>query len=187
MTAGPALATTRLLLRRWTDADREPFAALSSDPVVMRYFPSTHSRVRCHAFVDHVEAGFEAEGFGMWALEVKADEAFAGFTGIWRLPDSNPHAGAVEVGWRLARAHWRRGYATEAARAAIAYGFDEVGLDEIVSMTSVANTPSRAVMERVGMLHDPAEDFDHPAVPADSPLVRHVLYRLRRPRSGPVA
>jgi len=180
VTAGPTLETPRLLLRRWTAADREPFAGMNADAEVMRYFPATLSRTQSDAFADRIQAAFDADGFGLWALEVRGGEPFVGFTGIWRLPESNPHAGKVEVGWRLARAAWGNGYTVEAARTAVAYGFDQAGLDEIVSMTAVANAPSRAVMERLGMLHDPAEDFDHPEVPQDSPLCRHVLYRLRR-------
>lgn len=178
--AGPQLRTDRLLLRRWTDADREPFAAMSADPEVMRYFVAPQTRAETDAFVDRVEAGFAADGFGLWAVQVCDSAAFIGFTGIWRLPKANPHVGKVEVGWRLARAAWGDGYATEAARAALAYGFDVADLDEIVSMTAVANAPSRAVMERLGMTRDPADDFDHPAVPEGHPLRRHVLYRLRR-------
>ncbi len=179
--SGPRLETTRLVLRRWSEADREPFAALNADPEVMRYFPSTQTRRQSDAFADRIEAGFAADGFGLWALEVRGGAPFVGFTGIRRLPEPDPHAGNVEVGWRLAREAWGHGYAVEAARASVAYGFDQAGLDEIVSMTAVSNGPSRTVMERLGMLHDPGEDFDHPAVPQDSPLCRHVLYRLRRP------
>ncbi|CAN5744061.1 GNAT family N-acetyltransferase [soil metagenome] len=177
----PSLSTERLVLRRWTEADRDPFAAMNADPEVMRYFPGTLSREHSDALVDRFERGFATDGFSQWVVEVKGGPAFLGFAGIWRLPDTNPHAGAVEVGWRLARGAWHRGYATEAARAAVAYGFDVVGLSEIVSMTAAVNRPSRAVMERLGMTCDLADDFDHPAV-ATGPLRRHVLYRLRRSR-----
>lgn len=177
---GPALRTGRLLLRRWTEADRDPFAALCADPEVMCYFVAPQTRAECDAFVDRIEAGFAADGFGLWALQVRDGAPFVGFTGIWRLPAGNPHAGKVEVGWRLARAAWGRGYATEAARAAVVYGFHLAGLDEVVSMTAVTNARSRAVMERLGMTRDPADDFDHPAVPEGHRLRQHVLYRLGR-------
>ena len=175
------MRTERLLLRRWRDADREPFAALNADPRVMELFPAALSRAESDAFVDRNEAAFEARGFGLWAVEVVDGGRFAGFVGLW-VPSFEAHfTPAVEIGWRLAHEHWGHGYATEAARAAIAYGFDEVGLDEIVSFTTPANERSWRVMERLGMTHDPADDFDHPQVPVGHPLRRHVLYRLRRP------
>lgn len=173
-----ALSTPRLLLRRWRDEDREPFAALNADPEVMRFFPSTMSREDSDAFVDRIETGFDQNGFGLWALEEVETGAFLGFTGIARVPFEAPFTPAVEIGWRLARAAWGHGYATEAARAALAHGFTEADLTEIVSFTSLPNTPSQAVMRRIGMSR--GSDFDHPRLPADHPLSRHVLYRLRR-------
>ena len=173
-----ALRTERLLLRRWRDEDREPFAAMGADPEVMRYFPATITREESDALIDAVEAAFDERGWGLWALE--ADGGFIGFTGLW-IPGFEEHfTPAVEVGWRLARHAWGHGYATEAARAAVAFGFGELELEEIVSFTAAANAPSRAVMERLGMTHDPADDFDHRALPEGDPLRRHVLYRLRR-------
>jgi RimJ/RimL family protein N-acetyltransferase len=167
----------RVLLRQWRDDDREPFAALNADPEVMRYFPSTMSREQSDAFVDWASGLIEEHGWGLWAVEVVGGAPFVGLVGLNKptfMPDT------VEVGWRLAREHWGRGYATEAAREALRFGFDEIGLDEIVALTVPANTPSRRVMERLGMTRDPADDFDHPNVP-DGPLKRHVLYRRRRP------
>lgn len=181
MSDSPRLVTERLLLRPWKDADREPFAAMNADPEVMRYFESTQPTAASDAFVDRINAGFVAEGFGLWAVEIPGAAAFIGFTGIHRLPPGNPHAGKVEVGWRLAASAWGKGYATEAARAAVEYGFEVAGLDEIVSMTAVLNKPSRAVMERLGMTRDPDDDFDHPAVAGGNPMRRHVLYRLSNP------
>ena len=127
--------------------------------------------------VERIEAGFEANGFGLWALEVRATGEFVGFTGL-DVPEFEAHfMPAVEIGWRLARSAWGQGYATEAARTALSFGFEEVGLVEIVSFTTPANRRSRAVMERLGMSHDPADDFDHPRLPPGHPQRRHVLYR----------
>jgi ribosomal-protein-alanine N-acetyltransferase len=182
MTAGPELSTPRLKLRRWRPSDLEPFAALNADPAVMEYFPAPLSRPQSDDLVDSIEASFERYGFGPWALEVAASGEFIGFTGL-AVPSFEAHfTPAVEVGWRLARPAWGQGYATEAARAALAFGFDGVGLDEVVSLAVAGNRRSRAVMERLGMRRDPADDFDHPVVVPDHPLAAHVLYRIR---SGP--
>jgi ribosomal-protein-alanine N-acetyltransferase len=178
---GPELRTERLLLRRWRPADREPFAALNADPAVMEHFPATMSRAESDGLVDRIEAAFDARGYALWAVEVTGDGGFAGFVGLAPVTFEAPFAPAVEVGWRLARERWGRGYATEAARAAVAFGFDVVGLDEITSFTVPANIRSRRVMERLGMSRDPADDFDHPVIPPGHPLRRHVLYRLPRP------
>jgi ribosomal-protein-alanine N-acetyltransferase len=174
------LLTERLRLRRWRPSDRDPFAALNADPEVMEHFPAPLPRAESDALIDAIEAGFEARGFGLWAVEARASGALLGFTGLSVPSFDAPFTPAVEIGWRLAREAWGRGYATEAARAAAALGFDALGLAEIVSFTAVANARSRAVMERLGMTRDPADDFDHPRVAAGDPLRRHVLYRLRR-------
>ena len=179
--ATSTLVTDRLVLRRWRDTDRPGYAALNADPEVMRHFPSTMSRADSDAQVDRFEAAIDADGWGLWALEVRGTGEFIGFTGLSR-PNFTAHfTPAVEVGWRLARVAWGHGYATEAARAALGHGFGALGLDEIVSFTSAGNLRSRAVMERLDMRHDPADDFDHPNVDPASPLYRHVLYRLARP------
>jgi RimJ/RimL family protein N-acetyltransferase len=177
------LRTERLLLRQWRESDLEPWAALNADPEVMRYFPSTHTPEQSAAYARAFAAGIEERGWGLWAVEVVGGPEFIGFVGL-NEPGFKAHfTPAVEVGWRLGREHWGHGYATEAARAAVAFGFGELGLSEIVSFTTEGNTRSRRVMERLGMTHDPAEDFDHPALP-DWPLRRHVLYRLASPRVG---
>ncbi len=174
--------TERLVLRRWRDSDREPFAAMNADSAVMEHMTGLLSREESDAFIDRVEQGFEIWGFGLWALEVPGVADCIGFTGLWP-PSFDAHfTPAVEVGWRLAREHWGRGYATEAAAAALDFGFDEAGLGEVVSFTIPANVRSIAVMERLGMTHNPADDFDHPRLPAGSPLRRHVLYRMRAER-----
>lgn len=168
------------MLRRWRDADREPFAALNADPTVMEHLPKLLTRAESDALIDEIEAQIEAHGWGLWATEVAATGDLAGFVGLWPVRFEAHFTPAVEVGWRLAAAHWGHGYATEGARAALADGFERLGLDEIVSMTSLANVRSQRVMQRLGMTHDPADDFDHPRLPAGHRLERHVLYRLRR-------
>ena len=178
--------TERLLLRRWKDEDRAPFAALNADPVVLEHFPARLTRAESDAFVERITQQLEERGWGLWALEERTSGRFLGFTGL-NVPGFSAHfTPAVEVGWRLARDAWGFGYASEAARAAAAVAFDEVGLDEIVSFTATSNVRSMRVMERIGMTHDPADDFDHPALSEGSPLRRHVLYRLASPsrRSG---
>jgi RimJ/RimL family protein N-acetyltransferase len=177
------LRTDRLLLRRWKDADRTPFAALSADPEVMEQFPAVLTREQSDALVDEIERAFEERGWGLWALEARESRTFLGFTGLklWTVESRLPFAPAVEVGWRLTRSAWGHGYASEAARAAVAYGFTTLDLHEIVSMTAVTNERSWRVMERIGMTRDPAEDFDHPRVERGHRLERHVLYRIGAP------
>lgn len=172
------IQTTRLLLRRWREADRSPFAALNADTRVMEHFPSVLTRAESDALVDRIEAHFERHGFGLWAVEVPGQEPFTGFVGL-AVPSFNAHfTPCVEIGWRLAVDWWGRGYATEAARAVLTIGFGPLALREIVSMTVPENERSRRVMERLGMARDPADDFDHPSLPDRR---RHVLYRLRAP------
>lgn len=180
----PRLQTDRLLLRRWREQDLAPFAAMNADPVVMEHFPSTLSSVESTALVKRIETCFEQHGYGLWAVEASGQSPFIGFAGLWPVRLEVPFAPAVEVGWRLAHDFWGRGYATEAAQAAIAFGFQELGLEEIVSYTAEVNTRSRRVMERLGMSHDPTEDFEHPLLPRDSRLCRHVLCRLHRAQSA---
>jgi RimJ/RimL family protein N-acetyltransferase len=172
------LSTGRLLLRRWREADREPFAAMNADRDVMEYFPARLEPAASDQLIARIEAGFDQLGYGLWALELRATGEFLGFTGLAPASVEAHFTPAVEVGWRLARRAWGQGYATEAASAALAFGFGDSGLSEIVSFTSAANVCSRAVMERIGMTHDPADDFDHPGLPAEHHLRRHVLYRL---------
>jgi len=178
MPSEPALRTARLALRRWRDRDRDGFAALNADPVVMAHFPALLSPERSDMVLDLIERGFDEDGFGLWAVEDRASGTLLGMTGLQRVPFLAPFTPAVEVGWRLFAFAWGRGYATEAATAALDHGFGAAGLDEIVAMTTPANTRSLAVMERLGMTHDADGDFDHPRVPASHPLRRHVLYRI---------
>lgn len=177
--AGPELLTPRLRLRRWGGEDREPFALINADPAVMEHFPAPLDRAASDALIEAIEAGFERHGFGLWALEPREGGELLGFTGL-AVPSFEAHfTPAVEIGWRLARPAWGFGYATEAGRAALEFGFEEAGLTEVVSFTAAGNAPSRAVMERLGMHRDPGEDFDHPALPPGDPLRHHVLYRIR--------
>jgi RimJ/RimL family protein N-acetyltransferase len=177
-----SIRTTRLVMRRWREEDRASFAAMNADPEVMRYFPSTLDRSASDASIDRIEELFDAQGFGLWALEVADSAEFIGFTGLNPMPEGVPGAGGMEVGWRLARSAWRYGYATEAAVAAVDVAFNGAGLEEIWSMTAVLNEPSQAVMRRLGLT--PYAHFDHPRVEAGHILRPHVAYRLLRPADG---
>jgi RimJ/RimL family protein N-acetyltransferase len=176
------LTTTRLRLRRWRDSDLEPFAAMNADPKVMEFYPDLYTRPESDAMVARIEDTFADRGFGLWAVEIGATGAFAGYVGLSSANFDAPFTPAVEIGWRLAHPVWGQGYATEAARAAARDGFERVGLGEIVSFTSAINARSRRVMEKLGMTRGEAEDFEHPSVPAGHPLRRHVLYRLPTPQ-----
>ncbi len=175
------LRTRRVLLRAWRDSDRKPFAALNADPEMMEHFPTTLSRADSDGLVDRITTGMTERGWGLWAAEVTATGAFAGFVGLNPATFDAPFTPAVEIGWRLPRAQWGRGLATEAARAVLDYAFGPLGLDEVVSFTAVANLRSQRVMQKIGMHHDPADDFDHPGLAQGHLLRRHVLYRLDRP------
>jgi RimJ/RimL family protein N-acetyltransferase len=174
------LRTARLCLRPWRVEDLEPFAALNADPRVMEFYPALLTRAESEARFEKIRAHFAEHGFGMWVVEESGGAPFVGVAGL-TVPDFvAPFTPCVDVGWRLAAAFWGRGYATEAARAALEFGFGALGLREIVAMTTVANARSRRVMEKLGMRHDPAEDFLHPSVPEGNAVRPHVLYRLRR-------
>jgi RimJ/RimL family protein N-acetyltransferase len=175
-----AVETPRLLLRGWRAEDREPFYRLNSDPRVMEHFPACLSRAESDWLAQRIEAHFTTHGFGLWAAEVRETGAFAGFIGL-SVPTFKAHfVPCVEIGWRLDPAWWNRGLATEGARAALALAFETLGLSEVVSFTVPANRASRRVMEKLGMQHHPADDFDHPLIPDGHPLRRHVLYRKSR-------
>ncbi len=182
-----AVATERLQLRPWRDTDRAPFAALNADPEVMKYFASVVSRESSDRSIDLWQSELALRGWSNWAVEIAQRGEFIGFVGL-SVPRRAelPFMPCVEIGWRLARAFWGQGYATEAARAALRVGFQRFQLPEIVSFTSVLNRPSRAVMERIGML-DAGEDFDHPALPEGSELRRHCLYRITLHQWGALA
>jgi RimJ/RimL family protein N-acetyltransferase len=176
----PEVHTDRLLMRQWRADDRPRFAALNADPDVMEFFPARLSREESDAFVDRIEARFAEHGWGLWAVEVPGVAPFIGFVGLNPMPPGVPCSPAVEVGWRLAKEHWGNGYATEGGIAALGVAFDDFGLSEVVSMTSKLNTRSSNVMHRLGMRRSPADDFDHPSLPAGHRLQPHVLYRIDR-------
>lgn len=170
--------TARLRLRQWRTSDFAPFAAMGADSRVMEFFPEVLSAVESHAMARRIRALIAARGWGLWAVEVRDGARFIGFVGLHEPLAELPFAPCVEIGWRLAPAYWGHGYATEAARAVLAVGFERIGLDEIVSFTSAPNLRSQAVMRRIGMIADGT--FEHPAISHGSPLREHVLYRLRR-------
>jgi RimJ/RimL family protein N-acetyltransferase len=178
------IRTARLVLREWRDADRDDWAAMNADPEVMEFFPATLDRARADAAFDRLSAGVATRGWGLWAVEHEG--RFLGFTGLNPVGFEAAFTPATEIGWRLRRDVWGLGLATEAARAVVAYAFDDLGIPQLVSFTSVGNARSRAVMERLGMTHDPADDFDNPNVAVGSPLRRHVLYRLKPATPGSV-
>jgi RimJ/RimL family protein N-acetyltransferase len=178
----PEIRTDRLMLRGWRHADRGPFAELNADPQVAEFLGGPLDRVGSNALVDRILVRWDSDGHGLWAVERVEDGRFLGFVGLAAPSFDAVFSPCVEVGWRLAREAWGRGYATEAAWAALRFGFVELDLDEIVSFTTVANVRSRAVMERLGMTRDPVDDFDHPSFPDGHPIRPHVLYRLRRER-----
>jgi RimJ/RimL family protein N-acetyltransferase len=159
--------------------DRAFFAALNADPRVMEFLPAVLSRQESDAMVERIEAHFREHGFGLWAVEIPGVTVFAGFIGLAIPRFEAPFTPCVEIGWRLAFEHWNQGYATEGAKAMLAFGFERLGVGEIVSFTVPENLRSRRVMEKIGMTYSPAEDFDHPALPAGHRLRRHVLYRIR--------
>lgn len=171
------IRTDRLVLRGWQESDRDAWADMSADPEVMEFFPSTLDRRAADSVFDRIAASLDERGWGLWAVE--HDGGFQGFTGLQPVPFEAAFTPAVEIGWRLRRSAWGRGIATEAARAALDFAWSELGLDDVVAMAVAGNARSLAVMERLGMAHDPSADFDHPRVP-DGPLRRHVLYRIRR-------
>jgi 3-dehydroquinate dehydratase / shikimate dehydrogenase len=171
------LRTERLLLRPWRPDDRAPFAELNADPRVMEWFPAPMTSAESDAVAERIENQFRVTGWGLWAVEIPNADPFIGFVGL-SPSESTLGFPSVEIGWRLAADHWGKGYAPEAAVASLRFGFENLGLDEIVSFTSVGNAKSRRVMTKIGMTHNPEDDFDHPRLPKTSPLSRHVLYRI---------
>jgi RimJ/RimL family protein N-acetyltransferase len=173
------LQTQRLILRDWQSSDLEPFARINADSEVMKYFPAALSRKESDELVERIENHHQIHGFGLWAVEERLTGIFIGSIGL-NVPSFHSHfTPTVEVGWRLARPFWGKGYATEGAEKAIAYGFSILGLSEIVSFTSKVNSRSIAVMKRLGMRHRAVDDFDHPRLSSGHPLQQHVLYRLK--------
>ena len=181
MPADSALQTDRLILRRWRASDRAPFAHLNHDSRVMEFFPSPLSPEESAHFIDRIEAHFDHHGFGLWAAELRSTREFIGYIGLAVPRFESAFTPCVEIGWRIAFAYWGRGLATEGARAAVRFAFEDLALQELVSFTVPANLRSRRVMEKLGMARNPAEDFDHPLLPLGHSLRAHVLYRLVNP------
>lgn len=173
------IQTDRLLLRRWKEEDREPFYRLNSDPRVMTFMPACLTREESDSFFERIEAHFRKYNFGLYAAELCENESFIGFIGLAVPTLDASFTPCVEIGWRLLADHWKRGLASEGARAVAKHAFGDLGLGEIVSFTTPQNTRSRRVMEKIGMTRNASEDFDHPSLPEGHPLRRHVLYRLR--------
>jgi RimJ/RimL family protein N-acetyltransferase len=171
------LSTERLRLRAWRDSDLEPFAAMNADARVMEFLSAPLTRAESDALATRIRTTFATYRFGLWAVEVLGGAPFIGFVGLSGPLFAAHFAPCTEVGWRLAHAHWGHGYAAEAAREVLSYGFEQLALDEIVAFTAAGNARSRAVMERIGMEHSPADDFEHPSLAEGHPLRHHVLYR----------
>lgn len=174
------IKTERLILREWRDEDLPLIAAINGDPVAMRHFVAPLTREESDAAIERYRIHQEKYGCCMWAVEAPGVAPLIGVLGLARTGFDLPLATGTEIGWRLASAHWGKGYATEGARAALRFGFEQCDLSEIVSMTTLVNEPSWRVMERIGMTRDLAGDFDHPRVPDGHSLKRHILYRLKR-------
>jgi 3-dehydroquinate dehydratase/shikimate dehydrogenase len=175
------IQTQRLLIRPWREEDLEPFALLNADSRVMEYFPATLSKMESDDLARRFVAKIEEKGWGLWVASLIDTEEFIGFIGLNDLTPSTfpaPFTPAVEIGWRLSFDFWNKGYATEGAKAARNFAFEILDLKEIVSFTAVQNQRSRRVMEKIGMTHDPRDDFDHPKLPKEHRLSRHVLYHL---------
>jgi RimJ/RimL family protein N-acetyltransferase len=176
-----ALRTDRLILRHWRDSDREPFHALSSDPEVMEHFPALMTREQSDGMASRIETSFQERGLGLWALEIPGVAPFLGYTGLAVPRFESPTFGScVEIGWRIAKAHWGHGYVTEAARAALDDGFSRLNLPEVLSFTVQENRRSWSVMDRLGMRRTPELDFDHPMIPDGHRLKRHIVYRMTK-------
>jgi RimJ/RimL family protein N-acetyltransferase len=179
-----SLRTSRLLLRPWRDADVAAFAELSTDPAVMEFLRPLTEPGAAEAWAARVRDHWRRHAFGQWVVEIPGEASFIGVVGLSTVSYEAHFTPAVEVAWRLAPAYWGRGYATAAARAALDYGFNTLGLAEIVAVTVPPNIRSRRVMERLGMTRASEDDFDHPSIP-EGPRKRHVLYRLLRTGATP--
>lgn len=176
------LETDRLILRNWKSSDFQPYAKLNADPRVMEFFPSPLTQVESDAQINLIENKRKKDGFCVLAAELKQTQEFIGFIGL-SIPSFEAHfTPCVEIGWRLASEYWGKGYAPEGATACLRYGFENLGLKEIVSFTPINNLKSRRVMEKIGMTYDSKDDFDHPNLAESHPLRRHVLYRIKTSR-----
>jgi len=175
----PTIETPRLILRDWRDEDVEAWIAVNNDRRVTEFFATTYTRELSEASAAAIRSQLKRDGFGWWALEIRGGPAFVGSIALQAVPFEAAFTPANEIGWRLASQHWGHGYATEGARAALDFAFNELKWPEVVAFTAASNRRSQRVMERLGMTHDPSDDFDHPRVEAGHPLQRHLLYRIR--------
>lgn len=177
----PTLETERLILRDWRDDDVERWVAMNADPRVTEFFGKTYTREFSEASARKIREHLGRDGFGWWAVEVRGGTPFAGVVALQAVPFEAAFTPAYEIGWRFAPEHWGRGYATEGAKAALTHAFDRLGWREVIAFTAEPNLKSQRVMQRLGMTHDPADDFDHPKLEPGHWLRRHVLYRSKAP------
>lgn len=182
MSAKYLFESQRLGFRRWKESDRNPFAAMTADPEVMRYFPKLVEKDEADRLIERFETHMDNKGFTMWAVDRKKDGAFIGFIGLLEITMPIEGQGAAEIGWRLDKRFWKQGYAVEGAQACLAYAFGPLGMTEVYSFTSVINQPSEAVMKRIGMTK--IDEFEHPNLDRGSPLKTHVLYKIKRQEAG---
>jgi RimJ/RimL family protein N-acetyltransferase len=181
------IETPRLILRNWVDSDVDAWAQMNADPRVTEFFARTYTREVSESMARYMREQLELNGFGWWAVEIRGGTSFAGVVALQAVPFAAPFTPANEIGWRFSVEHWGRGYATEAARAALDFAFNTLEWPEVVAFTAAQNLRSQRVMERLGMTHDPRDDFDHPKIERGNRLRRHVLYRIARsapPRQG---
>ncbi|MEM1283462.1 MAG: GNAT family N-acetyltransferase [Chlamydiota bacterium] len=177
----PAIKTKRLFLRQWTDDDLMQFAVMNADPEVMEYFPALLSTEESNKLAERIRTELQEKEYGFWAVEIQEGASFIGFIGLHRANFDAPFCPCVEIGWRLTKEQWGKGYATEGAKAALDYAFSNLQLPEVLSFTAEVNKRSQKVMKKIGMKHDPSGNFDHPMVPDALPIKPHVLYRLKNP------
>ena len=183
MAVVPTIETPRLRLRDWRDSDVEAWVAMNADPRVTEFFGRTYTRELSESAARRIREELARNGFGWWAVELHDGAPFIGVIALQAVPFEAPFTPVHEIGWRFAPEHWGCGYATEGARAALDYAFNELKWPEVVAFTAASNVRSQRVMERLGMTHDPRDDFDHPKLDAGHPLRRHVLYRIDKPKS----
>jgi len=171
------LKTNRLLLRQWTEQDFFPFSEMCSDPDVMEFFPKLQTQQESFEMAKKIQSLINDRGWGLWAMEIPEQHKFIGFVGLHTPSDRMPFSPCVEIGWRLSKHHWGKGYATEAANESLRYAFDTLNLNEVVSFTTLANSRSQTVMQKIGM-HDSGQNFMHPDIDASHPYCEHVLYKI---------
>jgi len=176
----PVLLTRRLRLSDFSASNLPDLARMNADPEVMRYFPATLNPEESVALLQRITEHQRINGYSLFALHLNESDAFVGWCGLMVVPFEAHFTPAVEIGWRLNKIFWGKGLATEAAEAVLRLGFVELGLSEIVSFTAELNQPSIRVMQKIGMQSEPKDSFDHPKLPTNHPLQRHILYRLTK-------